>query len=78
MKVMKGAIKAFLMVVGGIIILLGLVLIALTNEEYSTMQMLGTKLSGVVLVGIGMFMGFDDHFKKQQERRNKRNKIVGE
>jgi len=78
MKMMKGAMKLFLMVFGTILILFGLVLIALTNEDHSTVQMLGTKLSGVVLVGLGMYMGFDDHFKKQQQRREKRNRFVGD
>ncbi|WP_392455631.1 hypothetical protein ACF3OH_02410 [Chryseomicrobium aureum] len=78
MKMMKGAFKAFLMMFGTLLILIGFVLIALNNEAHSTVQMIGTKLSGVVLVGLGMFMGFDDYFKKQQQRKEKRNRVVGD
>ncbi|XKH49520.1 hypothetical protein LG275_07650 [Chryseomicrobium palamuruense] len=76
MKMMKSALKAFLMMFGTLLILIGFVLIALNNEADSTVQMIGTKLSGVVLVGLGMFMGFDDYFKKQQHRKEKRNRVV--
>ena len=63
MKMMKSALKAFLMMFGTLLILVGFVLIALNNETHSTVQMIGTKLSGVVLVGLGMFMGFDDYLR---------------
>lgn len=66
MKILSKLGRGYLMVIGILTILVGMVLISTTVED-NTALTLGYKAVGLALVALGAFIGFNDKMKKNRK-----------
>lgn len=66
MKVLSKLGRGYLMVLGILTILAGIVLISTTVSD-NTALTLGYKAVGLILVALGAFIGFNDKMKKNRK-----------